>query len=325
MKITTELCVARINEFKAAKWKRVSKKGDGAGGTIRVFEAPDAPGVRAVVLEKGGEIASVQFEGQQAAKPGSNYYFELDENNDEDKHAWFWVVNKKYWQRHKSHDDQGVDGGKTSTFEDEILPKGFSNAAESLFEFGDMTSSERTYKEREQEGIKRLLAAGFEPLPGSKLAKPTPPAKPGSYDVSEVAVDDEAFLVEVIGRGGGVSVLSKQEWENQLSENYDLATSDLESKKVKAGTRILVANTRAKAENLVVVKKDCKAMCQGFADGLTSDHWFVLVAGKSKVVSADNEPIDLKRGEADDFFDWTPEKWDALKEQYKADVILVHM
>jgi hypothetical protein len=38
-----------------------------------------------------------------------------------------------------------------------------------------------------------------------------------------------------------------------------------------------------------------------------------------------NEPIDLKRGGATDFFDWTPAKWDSLRKKYNADVIIVHM
>lgn len=78
---------------------------------------------------------------QKKAPSASDYYFILDRDS-----SSFWIVEKTYWDEHQGANDRAFDG-----YLNPILPEGFSEAAESCFEYsGDLEA-----------GRSELLKAGF--------------------------------------------------------------------------------------------------------------------------------------------------------------------
>lgn len=159
-KISSEDCINEIDKvLPGKKWKRVSKK------TVieREFEVVGQPSVKVLVREDGGKL-SVSF-GQygEPLKPEPNakrlnkddYYFDPDTeeefeylSGEKDGPPHFNIVSKEFWDQY-GHLDDGVNQSNVK------MPEGFCEAMEGCFEF-DGTK---------EDGIKKLLAAGFTQIP----------------------------------------------------------------------------------------------------------------------------------------------------------------
>jgi hypothetical protein len=177
VKITTEVCVTQINEQRPGKWKRISKRGNAAVGIIREFQAKDVPGVTAVVAETNGQIATIRFEEAKPIQQKHEMYFVLDESDDARYRdiPIFTIVPKKFWERHHHLDDQIGEHNIN-------LPDGFYEVTEAEFEY-DGGSAE--------EGRRKLIEAGFIPMPPPGLAAMVLGATNDDYSEDEVFEDNE--------------------------------------------------------------------------------------------------------------------------------------
>lgn len=163
-KATTADCVKVINASKPGTWKRTCKRGS-AGFPVREFQAIEHPGIKAIVREFYGKIDTLTFlETEYTGKPlvDEPHYFELDNSESFGPEvSAFWIVSKDFWDKNHHWDDQV---GQHNT----QLPKGFYEMMEACFE----------YDGTPEEGTKKLLAAGYLPLPKEK---PKPKSNPSGF------------------------------------------------------------------------------------------------------------------------------------------------
>lgn len=150
MAITTEDCVAYINEaYQQGNWKRKSKSKNEMG-INRVFEAKDVPGVKVTVHERNGELSLSLRGAIDAPEEGKKiYYFDRDLTGEiEGEGVVFNIVSKDFWDKYNRFDDS-VNSSNVK------LPKGFVECMEGVFAY-DGPIEMATFE---------LCQAGLLPLP----------------------------------------------------------------------------------------------------------------------------------------------------------------
>jgi len=195
MKITSEDCVNEIDKvLPGKKWKRVSKK------TVieREFEVVGQPSVKVLVREDGGKL-SVSFgrygeplnpEPDAKRLNEDDYYFQYDKEFAEEEEADFPVFNivtKDFWEDFH-HFDDGVNCSNVK------MPAGFCECMEGAFEFNGT----------KEEGVRRLVAAGFIPLP----------------EEDSGSLKDIVFAVIPMRRDGSDNVMVWFADKNKFLKNY---------------------------------------------------------------------------------------------------------
>lgn len=200
-KITSKDCIAEIhNILPGKKWKRVSKK----KLIERVFQDEDWPSLRVTVIEDEGQLTvsfgrtgeklNVEEECQACLGDGRGaddeecgecggtgkaikkvYYFDYAQEMEDEHDAGglpfypkFFIVSKEFWEKN-GHFDDGVNQTNVK------MPQGFYEAMEGCFE----------YDGTKKDAVKKLLDAGFLPLPKVSLADIVFAIEPGTRDGSE--------------------------------------------------------------------------------------------------------------------------------------------